>query len=377
MKRVRGLALSEILMALAIFALIALVVLLIFGGGLHHLLGTRTRSVALGLAEEKMEEWLARPQTQLQSESGQFTGTFAAYRWKVDMHPLDNGVACLTVTVSGSESATLTAYHRASPGVIVYACPTGSGEAIFQCRPDGTGVQQLTDGTTRDTGPALSPDGKRIAFASNRQGFMQLYLFDLATKNVTTLASHLMGASSPSWSPDGAMVAYVATDHGHSQIFITSALGGGSTNLSRSNTHETSPCWSPDGSHLCWVTDRYGGMDLVVADRNGGEQHRLTDNGPNWAPAWSPDGRWIAFISNYQGSSRVFLIDSEGHDRHVLTEAGTGGDDQVSWSPDGLQVIFDRQTRLGESALNVINRDGSGLHPLAGITLAHAPSWVR
>ncbi|MHB2020004.1 MAG: prepilin-type N-terminal cleavage/methylation domain-containing protein, partial [Candidatus Xenobia bacterium] len=244
--RGRGISLPEILMALAIFALISLIVLLVFGGGLRHLLGTQSSSIALHLAQEKLEELLAKPQSDLASTAGAFTGRFADYRWKVTAKALSNGVMRVSVTVSGSvaESATLTAFHRAAPGVIVYAQPVPGGhEAIFRCNPDGTGVGQLTNGAARDTQPALSPDGKHVAFSSNRDGMGQIYCLDLATHQVASLASAPLGAQCPSWSPDGAMLAYVANDQGYSQIFTTPVTGGGATNISRIDHHETGVCW--------------------------------------------------------------------------------------------------------------------------------------
>jgi TolB protein len=371
------------LLALGLLATVALLLLTVFGRGLFSLNSERGKTVALNLCQQKLEQELALPQSQLAAGAGTFDGQFAAYKWTVQIDT-SGAVPKVVVTVAGlpGQNATLSAYHRGANGRIVYSQTAGDGssENLFTALPDGSGVQQLTKDQSRNTDAAISSNGHTIVFASNRSGMMELYSLDLNGGDPHQLTTNADGARSPAISPDGQTVAFVATDNGYAQIFTMSIGGGTAYNISQTQSHEGAPSWSPDGSQLVWTTDRWGGMDLVIGSRGGGLQQRLTD-APGWnaSPAWSPDGTQISFISTRDGQPGLYVVDP--NTKVVKALSTSGASSSPSWSPDGHQLAFESE-QDGKSAVYVMNRDGTGQRPLLSSkarssTSARAPSWVR
>jgi TolB protein len=85
---------------------------------------------------------------------------------------------------------------------------------------DGGDLKRLTDHPKIDMWPAWSPDGKRIAFVSNRDGNYELYLMNADGSEPRNLTNHPATDSSPCWSPDGKRIAFVSTRHGGSDVYV-------------------------------------------------------------------------------------------------------------------------------------------------------------
>ena len=377
--RRQGLTLAEILLAFVVLLTVTLIAMRIFTGGLNQLFESRGKSTALHLCCEKLEAFLRCPQDTLVSGSGRFEGRLQRFSWTVTVDPPKDGLRRIQVAVRGSPREVATqSVRRATPmGRIVYAQVGTSGrEELYACRPDGSRVERLTDGRARHAQPALSPDGKKVAFVADRGGAPQIHVRDLVAGRTTPLTRHTGGAHSPAWAPDSRHLAYVATDGGHSQIFITAITSGGYRLVSHSKDHHAlSPCFSGDGMRLCWVTTGRGSLDLVVANQDGSDAERITQGGGiHMAPAWSPDGKSIAFVSTRDGMPQLYLMDPRGKEIHRLTRTGASG--APSWSPNGGQLAFANDSS-GSTTLCIINRDGTGQRRIFRRTLAVArmPSW--
>ena len=96
-------------------------------------------------------------------------------------------------------------------GLILLAMSEGGSSHLFAYHPQGVPFYRLTSGNWDDVAPSVSPDGTRVAFASNRDGFWDLYLLDLTSGETTRLTSSKEYNSAPSWSPDGRWLAYEST----------------------------------------------------------------------------------------------------------------------------------------------------------------------
>ena len=176
--------------------------------------------------------------------------------------------------------------------------------------PDGqtTGLSRLTTSDGHDSNPAISPDGKRLAFASDRDGDWDIYLMRLAPegpKNVPVKLTRntrpnpdgppYMYDFSPDWSPDGTQIAFESNRNDDFEVYRMKAAPEGRlnkpVNLSRSTTAtDQDPAWSPDGKKVAFVTDRDGNSEIYrMRATDGANPTRLTNNPAlDLEPAWQP-----------------------------------------------------------------------------------------
>lgn len=181
--------------------------------------------------------------------------------------------------------------------LFAYAPPAGDGSASLP-------LLRLTAGPWDDTAPALSPDGTRIAFASRRNGYQDLYVLNLETGETSRVTDTPEYDSHPSWSPDGQWIAFESYLGDSLEIMIKSVvdLSQPGIQLTDDPAADHSPAWSPVGRVVAFVSTRSGDSDIWLADLDASD-NRFSDisNSPASAetsPAWSPDGQWLAWASS-------------------------------------------------------------------------------
>jgi len=190
--------------------------------------------------------------------------------------------------------------------------------------------------TTRAAGstqrPSPPPAAKgRIAFSSNRTGKDQIWVMNSDGSSPTQLTT--AGGGDPAISPDGRRIAFGRSGH----IFVMNADGSGQTQLTSSDSTmgDSTPTWSPNGAKIAF--DRHNSVayfDIVVMNADGSGQTLLTSGGCDETPAWSPDGTRIAFA---ECGGQITIINADGSDRRALpTRCGTNPD----WRPDGKQLVY-------------------------------------
>ena len=231
---------------------------------------------------------------------------------------------------------------------MLLAFSSGCGQSDVEDRPPVsirlTSVRENRDAT-------WSPDGKRIAFASNREGTAyDIYVIEvpedtLATpEDVERTAVNLTRSGSfdryPIWSPDGQWIAYLSTGGEGTEIWVVSSDGKETRTITRDGMPKDGMvCWSPDGTQIAFGMVE-GDHNVWVVDLSTGEERRLTsDPAKDWLPAWSPDGLSIAFASDRAGSGDIYVFDrASGALRRVVDWPS----DEMSpyWSPDGRWIAF-------------------------------------
>jgi TolB protein len=227
----------------------------------------------------------------------------------------------------------------ADPPLLVVSKRAGSAN-IYLVNADGSEAKNLTDNKFQNISPAWSPDGKRIAFSSDRDGDLNVYVMGADGKNVTRLTRDHTDRL-PSWSADGKTIVFCrATDDG-SRIYSVPAAGGEAKELGEGDGWD--PAFSPDGKKVLFTSMRDGGgFRVYVMDADGKNVKALTEKpNPNGFvyPAWSPDGKRIAWTDHTDDGLQVFVADADGKNAKQVTKLG-GVATYAAWSPDGKTIAF-------------------------------------
>jgi Tol biopolymer transport system component len=173
---------------------------------------------------------------------------------------------------------------------------------LWQVDGEGRFVRQWTNDPYVDTDPALSPDGQRLVFVSDRSGSLELWLLELGDGSMRPLTDAGQIAMEPAWSPDGRRLAYLSAAHpaAGSAALTTLDLETSTTSTVASGLPEPSaPAWLPDGSLRVAVggTEPGRSSGALRLDPDGGAPQPVTLPPGATRPRWSPDGRYLAIVT--------------------------------------------------------------------------------
>lgn len=234
----------------------------------------------------------------------------------------------------------------------------------------------------KDGSPAWSPDGRRLAFYSERDGNAEIYVMHADGTGVTRLTRTKADEGYPAWSPDGRTISFDSDRDGNFDVFAMDADGGNVRPLTRSRARDVSATWAPDGSAIVFMSDREdAGFDVYrAAPNSSATATRLTRTRSAWFPVFSPDGRTLAFhvgrdvytMPVPDGVAGPAPSDVEG--RRLTTDPANGM--YPSWSPDGRRLAF-MSWRNGKTEIFTMNADGSAQQKLVSMERGDAvdPRW--
>ena len=303
-----------------------------------HSSGSHTRALAVGLAivtvlwqgsasGHQMDGrvfvfCVEKDGSNLERVSGELTGSASGPTWAPDgkriLYELFDGKTSEFRVVSRDGSKNLKVQlpsQVTNPGGASWS-PDDGAQIVFSAltiKPDGTtshsfdiytmelgASQETTRRIVRDGfSPVWSPDGRRIAFVTARDGNFEVYTADRTGLHVRNLSNHESFDMRPSWSPDGSWIAFQSTRYGESEICIVNADGGEVVNVSNHPARDEAPSWSPDGLEIAFASNRSGSSDIYRIAADGSAVYKVTQGPANdREPAWSPDGRSICFVSN-------------------------------------------------------------------------------
>ncbi|HLW51810.1 MAG TPA: protein kinase [Candidatus Angelobacter sp.] len=259
---------------------------------------------------------------------------------------------------------------------IYFSSDRGGGINIWRApvKTDGTvqgALQQVTTGAGQDVEVAVSHDGKRLAFATLRQNA------DVWKLPVSPQTGLLTPAGSPeavisttredsrgAWSPDGKSIAFNSDRAGDMNIWLFSLTDSSSRQLTTGRGGDFQPNWSPDGKKIAFFSSGSGSPNIWEVEVATAMTRQLTANGGvNVNPFFSPDGTRLAFQSDQSGRLEVWVANADGSTPHRLTNTGVTGH-FMRWSEDGREVIF-RCTCGGKPAIMRVAVDGGEPQPFA------------
>jgi TolB protein len=249
---------------------------------------------------------------------------------------------------------------------IVFTSDREGSADLFRVKPDGAGLERLTDSPAYDDQAAFSPDSKQLVFVTTRgDGTADLWTLDLASRKAKALTSGAAGDYRPSWSPDGQWIAF-ASDRGSTigfahgrweglqlaDLYVVHPDGTGLKRIGEHGNFCGSPKWRADSRHViayCMTAEQ------TLANRQpnpvaGNDTRLLSFDISTGTSSDVPSGPGVKFNPAFVGSTVGYIRkDSPGGANlagiyYAEGRRGPTGDvREASWSPDGTRVVFHRR----------------------------------
>jgi tricorn protease len=229
---------------------------------------------------------------------------------------------------------------------------------IWVANEDGSNVQRLTVHKARDVYPRFSPDGKWIAFSSDRNGNLDVYIIPSTGGTVKQLTSHSADDTVLNWTPDGSRVLFSSQrGEGFMPMLYTVSVEGGMP-VSAGADMGVQGSYSPDGRHLAYNQKAqvywrkyYRGAyqsDVIVEDISAKKFTNVTDfEGLDSWPMWSRDG-FIYFVSDREGNglTNIWRVPESGGKAERITGFKSGDVRWPSISADGKTIVFEHDFQI-------------------------------
>lgn len=231
--------------------------------------------------------------------------------------------------------------------------------------------QLIAAGGKNSGKPAVSPDGKIIAFVEE---FQNTNIWRIEPESANNSFRKFISSSrrdnSPHFSPDGSKIVFSSTRAGNMDVWMCSSDGSNARQLTDfQNSPTGSPRFSPDGKSVVFDAQIEGNGDIFVIPANGGAARRLTDDKSfDFMPSWSADGRFIYFASNRSGTEQIWKMPLEGGEAAQITR--NGGRESFA-APDGLEIYYSKD----DEARGLWRVSANGGEEQAVSELAGAAYW--
>jgi TolB protein len=265
------------------------------------------------------------------------------------------------------------------PPAIVFVSVKEGDYAIYGADADGKHAHLLTEHTADastpqglffQNEPAWSPDGREIAFTSNRDGRTHIFVMNAEGSDTRRVTNTVHSDEHPTWSSDGRWIVFAR----EGALYRVRASGGVATRVGSGLGASGDPAYSPDGRLIAYDYRRpgYSIKEIYLMNADGSGIHRITDLGDvSTSPAWSPDGKTLAFQTGVGGgTNEIYSVPAAGGKPKRVTTSTTDAI-QPDWTPDGAGITFSRDGAIVTLTL----ADGKETKLTSGENNDSAPAW--
>ena len=296
---------------------------------------------------------------------------------------------------------------------------------------NGERLRELTTGPWSDSSPVWAPDGKRIAFTSDRDGSRQIHILWVDTRELVQITRVEQSPGNITWSPDGKWIAFTMrlpeannplpvrlpprprgaewarpamlvdglvwgrdgtgpVSPGYTHVFVVDAVTGGTPRqITSGDYNHSGPEWSPDGKTIYLSGMRKpeaeylrNDSEIYAFDVASGSVRTLTDRkGPDGNPQVSPDGKWIAYTGfddrMYTSHlSSLYLMDANGGGKRLWVGNTPSSPQRITWAADGSGVYYGMQEQ-GSGNIYFAPVNGTPRKVTSGVQVISAFSVAR
>lgn len=239
--------------------------------------------------------------------------------------------------------------ERAQPVKKRYSWSYDDQYDIFESDLNGKNIKRLTKELGYDAEGSYSPNGKLIAFASNRSMYSDKFSDD-EKKIMEKDASYAM------------------------EIYIMNSNGTGVKRLTNTRGYDGGPFFSADGKKITWrrFTPDGNRAEIYTMNIDGSEQKQITQlNSLSWAPYFHPSGEYVIFGTSVLGYANfeLFMVDAEGRGKPVRVTNTDGFDGLPTFSPDGKKISWTHRNEKGESQIYLADWDHEQARKLVNATV--------
>jgi len=264
---------------------------------------------------------------------------------------------------------------------IYFVSDRSGNKEIWSMEPDGANQKQITRYKSISFTPAVSPDGKKLAFTSFAKGDPGIFVFSLETERQLSFYNQRAPTNAtPNFTPDGQHILYASSASGYLNIYMADLDGGNLQRISTSRRIEVEPKPNPKtGRDIVFVSGRSGPQQIWKMSLDGTNAEMLTSGeGDASNPSWHPNGEIIAFswTKGFEpGNFNIFLMDVASRRIDQLTH-GRGRNENPNWAPDGRHLVF-ASNRNGSMQIFSMLADGTHVVQLTTQGRNQMPVWGK